>query len=174
MTVRLAKASKQLKYSGQSEKPCMVLEVEDTGIGIPSGEIEKVFYRGFRAGNVGDVPGTGLGLEAVYMIVHQMYGNIEAVSELGKGSKFTVYLPLVVPEKPAASPVGRQPANGGIDLLEEGVETRGGSWTFRFDPAGVADFRGLSPDVLGVFPLSQTLPEFLCAGSVGGHPVRAR
>ena len=45
----------------QDEVDSAVLEVEDTGIGIPKEETSKIFGRGYRASNVADIQGTGIG-----------------------------------------------------------------------------------------------------------------
>lgn len=74
-----------------------VLEVADTGIGIPAAEQEAVFERFGRASNArqGAVPGTGLGLAIVHAIVEQHHGTISLVSEEGRGTTVTVRLPLL-------------------------------------------------------------------------------
>ncbi len=66
--------------------------VEDTGIGIPDDECDRVFERFYRANNAGGatISGTGLGLAIVKHIVQLYDGTIELASEEGAGSKFTV------------------------------------------------------------------------------------
>ena len=72
-----------------------VLTVSDTGRGIPKKDLKHIFDRFFRAENATGVPGTGLGLSAVHEIVTQRYkGKIKVDSTLGKGTTFTVTLPL--------------------------------------------------------------------------------
>jgi signal transduction histidine kinase len=72
-----------------------VLAVRDSGIGIPPQDLPRVFERFYRASNVGEnLRGTGLGLAAVQQIVEQHGGEIQAVSDLGAGTTFTVRLPL--------------------------------------------------------------------------------
>ncbi|MBU1853419.1 MAG: GAF domain-containing sensor histidine kinase [Candidatus Omnitrophica bacterium] len=69
--------------------------VEDTGIGIPDKDIEKVFEEFFRADNASDqqVKGTGLGLSLVKKIIEAHKGKIYAESKLGKGTKFSFTIP---------------------------------------------------------------------------------
>lgn len=68
--------------------------VRDQGIGIPEEDQKFMFDRFFRASNAGNVQGTGLGLNIVKRYVDLLNGSISFTSELGKGSIFTVKLPL--------------------------------------------------------------------------------
>jgi signal transduction histidine kinase len=71
-----------------------VLQVADTGVGIPAADLPHVFERFYRAGNVGEIQGTGIGLAGVRQIVEQHAGSIAVESCPGIGSTFTVRLPL--------------------------------------------------------------------------------
>lgn len=78
----------------------MTVEVEDTGIGIPQTELPRIFdefYRSPRA-RQHTPDGSGLGLAIVKAIVDRYHGRISVTSEEGKGSCFTVSLPLRVLE----------------------------------------------------------------------------
>jgi len=68
------------------------LVVEDQGTGIPPEILGKIFEPFFTT--KGKHSGTGLGLSTVYGIVKQSGGYIFADSEMGKGTRFTVYLPV--------------------------------------------------------------------------------
>ncbi|MEM7311356.1 MAG: PAS domain-containing sensor histidine kinase [Planctomycetota bacterium] len=70
------------------------LVVEDTGIGIPSAEIDRIFDRFYRAENefVYAVGGTGVGLSIVKSFVESVGGSIDVESQPGKGSSFRVKL----------------------------------------------------------------------------------
>jgi signal transduction histidine kinase len=73
-----------------------VLVVQDTGIGIPPGEVEHLGTDFFRASNAREsrAPGTGLGLAAVKALVEGYGGELELQSREGHGSTFAVRLPL--------------------------------------------------------------------------------
>lgn len=70
------------------------IEVEDHGVGIAPEEIDKIFDKFYRSGDVQTAPGAGLGLYLVQRIVHEHGGEVDVVSETGKGSRFRVRLPL--------------------------------------------------------------------------------
>ena len=72
------------------------LEVVDHGLGIPRNEQSKVFEKFYRAGNplVHNTKGSGLGLSLVRHIAHAHGGEVDVESTPGKGSKFTLTIPL--------------------------------------------------------------------------------
>jgi PAS domain S-box-containing protein len=70
------------------------IAVIDQGIGIPKEDLKHLFERFFRASNAGQVQGTGLGLNIVKRYIELLNGEIKFTSEEGKGSTFTVMLPL--------------------------------------------------------------------------------
>jgi two-component system phosphate regulon sensor histidine kinase PhoR len=73
----------------------VLIEVRDTGMGIPPDEYPNLFTRFFRASNAAEaaLPGTGLGLAIVQEIVHRHGGAVDIESELGVGTILTVWLP---------------------------------------------------------------------------------
>jgi two-component system phosphate regulon sensor histidine kinase PhoR len=73
-----------------------VLEVADTGMGIPSRHLPRIFERFYRVdpARSRETGGTGLGLAIVKHVAEQLEGRVEADSELGRGSTFRVILPL--------------------------------------------------------------------------------
>jgi signal transduction histidine kinase len=73
-----------------------VLTVQDTGIGVPAGEIGHLFTEFFRASNAREshTPGTGLGLATVKELVEECGGELELQSREHKGSRLRVRLPL--------------------------------------------------------------------------------
>ena len=78
------------------EKPdCLELTVEDTGRGIPTDEIQKVFQFGYRASNAQDVRtyGGGFGLTKAYMITKRLGGRLWVRSAPGHGTRFRIWIP---------------------------------------------------------------------------------
>ncbi|TNF37379.1 MAG: HAMP domain-containing protein [Deltaproteobacteria bacterium] len=80
------------------------LVVRDSGVGIPKESLARIFDPFFTTKEEGK--GVGLGLAVVYGIVQGHAGSIDVVSAPGSGTTFTVSLPLVTPEKPAADDLG--------------------------------------------------------------------
>jgi two-component system phosphate regulon sensor histidine kinase PhoR len=85
-----------LKISTQSNDKKFILRVEDNGIGMNKETIKRVFERFYRAhtGNIHNVKGFGLGLSYVKTMIEAHHGDIKVDSTLGRGSIFTVELPL--------------------------------------------------------------------------------
>jgi signal transduction histidine kinase len=71
-----------------------IFRIQDSGIGIPAEDLERLFESFGRASNVGAIPGTGLGLAIVKRCVDLHKGEISVESEVGVGTTFTVTLPL--------------------------------------------------------------------------------
>ena len=84
--------------SPQAEKPWVALQVADSGIGIPAKDCERIFdeFEQVNAGPRGDSMrrGTGLGLSISRRLARLLGGDITVESELGRGSVFTVWLPV--------------------------------------------------------------------------------
>jgi signal transduction histidine kinase len=94
-----------VKYSGGSKEigvklaeqgDMVTISVIDHGVGIANQEREKVFEKFYRVGDclVHDVKGSGLGLSIVKHIVEAHHGRVTVESEPGRGSAFTVHLPV--------------------------------------------------------------------------------
>ena len=85
ITVSLAKAGRDA-----------VLEIADTGVGIPEADLPHVFDRFYRVDKARsrETGGTGLGLSIVKQIVRLHAGTVTVASEYGKGTTFTVQLPV--------------------------------------------------------------------------------
>ncbi len=82
----------------------VVFDVNDTGIGIPAGELDAIFehFHQIPAGPTA-AAGTGLGLSISRRLAEALGGGITVVSEVGVGSIFTLWLPLALPDAEAAT-----------------------------------------------------------------------
>lgn len=91
---------KQLSIKTETLGSDLSIEIADRGIGIPRAEQAKVFEKFYRVGNglVHDVKGSGLGLSLVKHIIEAHKGTISVESDVGKGSRFTILLPLRIGE----------------------------------------------------------------------------
>src|SRR5690606_36965021 len=92
-----------IKYSGEGQTidvtltiqpTALKIDVKDEGIGIPDEDQQELFGRFFRAKNVTNIKGTGLGLNIVKKYIEMLEGEITFESELNKGTTFHVILPL--------------------------------------------------------------------------------
>ncbi|MBE7558122.1 PAS domain S-box protein [bacterium] len=104
------------RYLGVEPGPYLVVCVGDTGVGIPREIQDRIFEPFFTTKEQGK--GTGMGLAMVYGIVRNHGGAIRVYSEVGRGSVFKVYLPLL--EKPREAPVtpaGDAPRRGSGRIL---------------------------------------------------------
>lgn len=88
-------AKKPIEVSLKNTGPFIQIDVKDHGIGIPPDKINKVFERFERAVSSKSITGLGLGLYITREIVKAHNGRISVVSEMGKGSTFTVVLPNI-------------------------------------------------------------------------------
>jgi PAS domain S-box-containing protein len=74
----------------------LVFSVQDRGIGIPPGDLPRLFETFHRGANVGNIQGTGIGLNIVKECVELHHGSIEVESEPGRGTIFHVRLPAPI------------------------------------------------------------------------------
>ncbi|MFS4439052.1 ATP-binding protein [Paracoccaceae bacterium GXU_MW_L88] len=104
----------------------VVIDVTDQGVGIAEDNRRKIFDPFFTTKEAG--AGTGLGLSTVYGIIKQTGGFIFLESEVGKGSTFSVFLPVAAHEVDAEAPKVKKPAavpgRGRILLAEDEVPVR--------------------------------------------------
>ncbi len=85
---------KPIKISMLADKTKVYVTIEDHGMGIALENQERIFQRFERAISANEISGLGLGLYISREIIHAHHGQITVESEVGKGSKFTVELPL--------------------------------------------------------------------------------
>jgi two-component system sensor histidine kinase SenX3 len=84
-----------VEVTGGMEGSEIVIEIADTGIGIPEGKLSRIFERFYRVDKARSkaTGGTGLGLSIVRHVAENHGGRVTVESTLGEGSVFTVHLP---------------------------------------------------------------------------------
>ncbi|WP_052220747.1 two-component system histidine kinase PnpS [Clostridium homopropionicum] len=94
--IKYSEEGDSVKISARSENSKCIICIEDTGVGIPKEHIPRLFERFYRVDKARSRArgGTGLGLAIVKHIVLSFKGEIFVESEVGKGTKFTVCIPL--------------------------------------------------------------------------------
>jgi signal transduction histidine kinase len=99
-------ASGSVRIHLTREESWAVLEVADSGIGIPEKDIPKMFQEFFRASNAktNRIQGSGVGLAGAKNLVDRFGGQLELTSRENEGSTFTVRLALYQPNNPAILP----------------------------------------------------------------------
>jgi signal transduction histidine kinase len=83
-------------FNASVEEGALKFVVRDQGIGIPEKDLPSLFEAFRRGSNVGQTPGTGLGLVIVKQSVELHRGTIVVESEQGSGTSFTVTIPLTL------------------------------------------------------------------------------
>jgi two-component system cell cycle sensor histidine kinase/response regulator CckA len=115
-------------YVGMPAADYVLIEVEDTGTGMPPEVLEKIFEPFFSTKELGK--GTGLGLSTVYGIIKQTGGFIYPESVVGRGTIFRIFLPRYLPaegempQKAAAAPVKDLTGHERILLVEDEESVR--------------------------------------------------
>ena len=82
-----------MEITADKNEEGVVVCVKDTGIGIPSGEMPRIWDRLYRGDQSRSQRGLGLGLSLVKAVVKAHGGKVDVQSEPGRGSVFTVVLP---------------------------------------------------------------------------------
>lgn len=95
-----------LRAHAADDSEMLVVEVEDSGIGIPADHIERVFeaFHQVDGGLDRQFSGTGLGLSICRKLAHALGGELSVVSAVGAGSRFTLRVPLQRPDDGADVP----------------------------------------------------------------------
>ncbi len=92
--VKFSPNAKKVKMQVQLSRGHLELTVEDEGIGIPQEELKNLFTSFSRATNAAAIEGTGLGLLIIKKAVELLNGTVNVWSEVGKGTKFKINIPL--------------------------------------------------------------------------------
>ncbi|CAN1212523.1 histidine kinase [Tumidithrix helvetica PCC 7403] len=93
-SLRYSEEHLSIQFKLQRKKQLLVFQVRDRGIGIPSEDLPYLFEPFYRACNVSNIPGSGLGLHIVKRFVDLLQGKIEVTSKLGMGTTFKFSLPI--------------------------------------------------------------------------------
>jgi signal transduction histidine kinase len=96
--VRYTPAGGSIKAELSAENGDALLRISDSGEGIPTRDLGRVFERFYRvdSARARATGGTGLGLAIVKHVIESHGGSVEVESELGVGSTFVVHLPVLV------------------------------------------------------------------------------
>ncbi len=109
------------------QEETLTIDVEDTGCGIPGADLERIFDRFYQAPGT-SASGTGIGLSLVRKLVELHHGRVGVTSVVGRGSRFSVTLPLnpavypkaeIATPKPQSDPLPRQGKEKPIVLVVE-------------------------------------------------------
>lgn len=92
--MKYSAAGSQIHVNMGCDGDLATIDVEDEGIGIPSGQMDQIFEPFFRAENVGDIIGTGLGLPIVKRSVEAHGGTITVAARKPTGTKFSITLAI--------------------------------------------------------------------------------
>ena len=92
--IKFTEPGGKIKLSASRENNQIIFGIQDTGVGIPSNELERIFERFYKSDRSRSSGGTGLGLSIAKHIIEAHGGNIWAESDPGEGSKFYFSIPI--------------------------------------------------------------------------------
>ena len=144
------------------------LSVKDTGAGIETENLDRIFDPYFTTKEIGK--GTGMGLAVIYGIVQQHAGGIRVETEIGKGTTFELYFPAIdskpVPEEKSAGGIsgGKEKIlfvddeDAMVNLNRQRLERLGYEVTGFTDPVEALAFFRSSPDQFDLVITDMTMP----------------
>ncbi len=103
--VKYAPAAPEIEVVAHRQENDVVISIKDHGIGIDKSDLDRIGERFFRAKTSTGIAGTGIGLNLAKMLLEMHDGSIGVDSEKGKGSTFTVRLPVSGPQKLSQSDI---------------------------------------------------------------------
>lgn len=105
-SIKYSGKKKTLTFAIESSQKHMIIHVSDTGIGIPRKHLKNIFKKFYRVEDSlnAKTKGHGLGLSIVKNLTELNGGTIEVISEVGKGTTFTLRFPIFVREEQSLSP----------------------------------------------------------------------
>jgi two-component system OmpR family sensor kinase len=92
--IKYSPGDKPIEVDASIASDEIVVSFADQGIGVPVGDVDRLFDRYHRGSNVSGIVGTGVGLYLVKMVAELHGGRVHVESKEGKGSRFTVWLPV--------------------------------------------------------------------------------
>lgn len=94
--VKYSKEEKFVEVSAETQENYLVIKVSDHGCGIDKRELQKIFEKFYRIESCDgkNIPGSGIGLTLVKEIIEAHGGKVEVESEINKGSKFSLFIPI--------------------------------------------------------------------------------
>ncbi len=100
----------EVHISTREEDGMAIIEISDSGCGIPAEQLSKIFDPFFTTKPIGE--GTGLGLSIIYGIIEKHHGTISVASDVDVGSKFTISIPI---DRPAET----DPDSTNVEMLQQ-------------------------------------------------------
>ncbi len=114
--VKYTASGGQVLVSQLREEGCVRISVTDTGLGIPSQDIDRIKEKFYKASN--SVRGSGIGLAVADEIIKQHDGLLFVESTEGVGTTVTIVLPLYEPEEPQSEKAEESPEKGELEPME--------------------------------------------------------